>query len=109
MTDKSHLFDFSHLTVDERIELAMQLWDSIHPYADQIPVTEAQMQELDRRMAAYDAGEMSCSTWDAVKRRLTALFRKPASQPPADAFGQWKGRSADGVCYQQALRDEWEN
>jgi putative addiction module component (TIGR02574 family) len=107
MTDRPPLFDFSHFSVDERILLAQQLWDSIHPYADQVPVTEAQKRELDRRMAAFEAGEMTASPWAEVKRWLAALFRKSA--PPASAFGQWKGRAADGVSYQQALRDEWDN
>jgi len=58
MTDTPPLFDFSHLTVAERIELAMKLWDSVIPHADQVPITDAQKQELDRRIA-YDAGEMT--------------------------------------------------
>jgi putative addiction module component (TIGR02574 family) len=71
MTDKPQPFDFSHLTVAERIELAMQLWDSILPHADQVPLTEAQKQELDRRMAAYDAGDMPPgSPWEEIEQQL---------------------------------------
>jgi len=41
------IFDFSHLTPAERIELAEQLWDSIDPNA--LPVSAAQVAELRRR------------------------------------------------------------
>jgi putative addiction module component (TIGR02574 family) len=42
MTDIPPPFDFSHLAVAERIELAQQLWDGILPHADRVPITEAQ-------------------------------------------------------------------
>ena len=32
----SPIFDFSHLTPEERIQLAEELWDSLEP--DQLPV-----------------------------------------------------------------------
>lgn len=48
------LFDFSHLTPSERIELAEELWDSLE--ADALPLSEAQAAELRRRRAALDGG-----------------------------------------------------
>jgi putative addiction module component (TIGR02574 family) len=45
----SRLFDFSHLTPDERIELAEQLWDSVPVEA--ISPDDEQLAELRRRRA----------------------------------------------------------
>ncbi len=47
------IFDFSHLTPEERIELAEQLWDSLDPTA--LTPTPEQAGELRRRRAALGA------------------------------------------------------
>jgi len=43
------ILDFSHLTPDERIELAEQLWDSLEP--DAVGPDEEQATELRQRRA----------------------------------------------------------
>jgi putative addiction module component (TIGR02574 family) len=48
----SPIFDFSHLTPAERIELAEQLWDSLEPQA--LEPTAEQAAELRRRRAALE-------------------------------------------------------
>ncbi|HVR96851.1 MAG TPA: addiction module protein [Thermoanaerobaculia bacterium] len=46
-------FDFSHLNVDERVQLAEDLWDSLADMQEGFPLTAAQAEELDRRREAY--------------------------------------------------------
>jgi len=46
-------FDFSHLTPDERVQLADELWESISDQPEALPLTAAQAGELDRRVEAY--------------------------------------------------------
>lgn len=46
------VFDFSHLTPSERIELAEELWDSLE--VDALPLPEGQVMELRRRRALLD-------------------------------------------------------
>jgi putative addiction module component (TIGR02574 family) len=46
------IFDFSHLSPEERIQLAQDLWDSLSPNA--LPLTPTQIAELRSRRAAYD-------------------------------------------------------
>jgi len=58
------LFDFSHLTPAERIELAEQLWDSLDEAA--VAPTEGQAAELRRRRAALDADGDPGRPWDEV-------------------------------------------
>ena len=58
------------LSLAERILLVEEIWDSITPEVDQLPVTEAQKQDLQRRLAAYEANPKAGSTWEAGKARL---------------------------------------
>src|SRR5205823_620000 len=44
-------FDFSHLTVAERIQLAEDLWESIEPSVEELPLPPELAAERDRRMA----------------------------------------------------------
>jgi len=58
--------------VPERIELAMALWDSIAEpeLQDQLPLTDAQKAELDRRLAEHDRDPSRGIPWEEVQRRL---------------------------------------
>jgi putative addiction module component (TIGR02574 family) len=47
----SPIFDFSHLSAEERIQLAEELWDSLEP--QQVPLPEELNQELDRRLQLH--------------------------------------------------------
>lgn len=46
-------FDFSHLTPAERIQLAQDLLDSVWFDVDDLPFTEEERAELDRRLQAF--------------------------------------------------------
>jgi len=58
------LFDFSHLTLAERIELAEQLWDSL-PAAGPEP-DPGQAAELRRRRAELEADGELGAPWEAT-------------------------------------------
>jgi putative addiction module component (TIGR02574 family) len=62
--------DISQLSVAERIQLAEDLWDSILAMPDELPLTDAQTQELDRRLAQYQQDPTLGFSWEAVKGRL---------------------------------------
>jgi putative addiction module component (TIGR02574 family) len=47
------LTDIERLSLTERIQLVQDIWDGIAAAPEQLPVTEAQQQELDRRLDAY--------------------------------------------------------
>ena len=61
-------FDFSHLSVDERLSLIEALCDSLSP--EDVTLTKEQCDELDSRQAAMDAGILKTSSWEEVKQRL---------------------------------------
>jgi putative addiction module component (TIGR02574 family) len=60
------------LSVAQRILLVEEIWDSIAPEETAIPLTEAQRQDLQRRLTAYEANPKAGSTWEEVKERLRA-------------------------------------
>jgi putative addiction module component (TIGR02574 family) len=47
------ILDFSRLTIEERLDLIGEIWESIDH--DAVPLTEAQAAEIDRRVALLDA------------------------------------------------------
>jgi putative addiction module component (TIGR02574 family) len=59
-----------HLSVAEKILLVEEIWDSIAAEADVLPLTEAQKEDLARRVAAYEANRHAGSAWEEVKARL---------------------------------------
>jgi putative addiction module component (TIGR02574 family) len=66
----SPLFDFSHLTADERVELAEELWDSLSEIRDALPLTDLQAEELDRRVAEYREDRNPGEPWRAVLKEI---------------------------------------
>lgn len=57
------------LCLDERLALMHEIWDSIATEAEQRPLTEAQKQDLQRRLSADDVNCHAGSTWEEVKAR----------------------------------------
>ncbi len=58
------------LSLDQRVVLAEEIWESIALEAERLPLTEAQKQDLQRRLAVYEANRRAGSTWEQVKTRL---------------------------------------
>ena len=57
------------LSVEERLVLVEELWDSI---AAATPLTNAQRAELDRRLADHEAHPDDVVSWEEVKSTITA-------------------------------------
>jgi putative addiction module component (TIGR02574 family) len=57
------LLDFSHLTPDERVQLAGELWESISDQPEALPLTATQAEELDRRLEAYRRDQNPGQPW----------------------------------------------
>ncbi len=68
--------NIDRLSVMERIQLVQEIWDSIVPSVEQLPLTEAQRQELDRRLAALQANPANIIPWEEVEARARARFRQ---------------------------------
>lgn len=64
------LFDFTELTLAQRVELAVALWDSLPIDCDEPPITEPQRAELLRRAEAYRRDPRAGSSWADVSARI---------------------------------------
>jgi putative addiction module component (TIGR02574 family) len=58
------------LSPDERIRLAVELWDSLLPTPEEVPLTRAQAEELDRRVAAYEEDGDPGEPWRPALDRI---------------------------------------
>ena len=60
------------LPATERVDIAMALWDSLTPAAQEaeFELTPAQRAELDRRLAEHLTDPASAIPWDEVRRKL---------------------------------------
>jgi putative addiction module component (TIGR02574 family) len=63
------------LSVDDRITLVQELWDSIAADAAKLPLTESQQRELDRRLAEHETSPGDIIPWEDVKARSQARAR----------------------------------
>ncbi len=69
-------FDFSKLSVAERIQLAEDLWESLPLEGADIPLTEAQKAELDRRLEDLDRDPDAGESWEVVRARLYERLKR---------------------------------
>jgi len=67
--------DIGRLSVDERLRLVEELWDSLAETPNSIPLTSAQRTELDRRLDAVEQDGAVGIPWDDVVARIRAAGR----------------------------------
>lgn len=58
------------LPVDERIEIAQSIWDSVAAVPEAVQLTEVQKLELDKRLQAYREDPKAGSPWPEVRDRI---------------------------------------
>ena len=55
------------LDVADQLALVEEIWENIARHPDRLPLTEAQRQELDRRLARHDTHPEEVVPWDQAK------------------------------------------
>lgn len=65
-------FGIDRLSVEDRLQLAQEIWESIAAEADQAPLTEAQRRELERRLQDSIDRPDAVVPWEEVKARALA-------------------------------------
>ena len=63
-------------SVDDRLVLVQEIWDSIAVEAERTPLTDAQCQEVDRRLAAHHADPGAAIPWDQGEAEVLARLRR---------------------------------
>ena len=64
--------DVTRLSPEEQLQLLDQLWESLSANPDAIPLTDAQREELDRRLDDLDRDGPVGIPWEEVLARIRA-------------------------------------
>jgi putative addiction module component (TIGR02574 family) len=63
-------------SLDDRLALVQEIWDSIAVEAERSPLTDAQRQEVDRRLAAHRANPDAAIPWEQVEAEVMARLQR---------------------------------
>ena len=80
MNKAALLNELMQLSVEDRLDLVQDLWDSI-PAENFPPLSEDQMAELDRRLAEHERDPSSALPWEQVRESLWSRYK---IEPPSD-------------------------
>ncbi len=58
------------LTVEDRLQLIEEIWDSLAATPEAIPVTDAQRRELTRRRRAHARNPSAVKSWGEARAKL---------------------------------------
>ena len=58
------------LSWSEKLQLVQDLWDDLASTAENVPIPESLVEELERRKANYLQNPGSGSSWEDVKKRI---------------------------------------
>lgn len=76
MTPTLETLGIDRLSVDARIDLVQQIWDSVAAEAESVPLTDAQKREVDCRLAAHRVNPDAAIPWEQVEAEALARLRK---------------------------------
>jgi putative addiction module component (TIGR02574 family) len=71
-----HDLGIDRLSLEERIALAQEIWDSVAREVESAPLTEAQRRELERGLEDSLARPDAVNPWEEVKARALARARR---------------------------------
>jgi putative addiction module component (TIGR02574 family) len=72
---KEKIPELQTLSPAEKFALAIELWDELATNPDEIPITDEQLQELDRRFKEYQRNPDNVVSWEEVKARVLSADR----------------------------------
>ena len=58
------------LSVAERVRLVQDIWDTLQPTAEELPLSAEQRRILDQRISEHERDPDSAVPWEEVKDRL---------------------------------------
>jgi putative addiction module component (TIGR02574 family) len=64
------------LSLEDRLALAQQLWESVAADLERQPLTTAQRAELERRIAAADANPAEGVPWEVIRAEARARWQR---------------------------------
>ncbi len=70
MSLQAALKEIAKLTPEEKLQLVEKVWDELSEHSEDIPLTEAQKKELDRRLDEYEKNPENVLTWEEVNASI---------------------------------------
>ena len=70
MSLQAALEEIAKLSSEEKLQLVEEIWDDLIEHSEDIPLTEAQKKELDRRLDEYEKNPENVLTWKEVKASI---------------------------------------
>ena len=70
-----HDFGIDSMSVDERITLVRQIWDSVAADVGLQPPSATERAELDRRITDDDAAPGDVTAWEAIKAEALSCWQ----------------------------------
>ena len=67
---KIDMDSIKRLSVAERVRLVQDIWDTLQPTTEELPLTEEQRQLIDRRLEEHRQDPASAVPWEDVKGRI---------------------------------------
>jgi putative addiction module component (TIGR02574 family) len=67
---KDKIPELEKLSTADKFTLAVELWDELSSKPEEIPVTEEQLNELDRRYEQYRRDPDKVATWEEAKGKI---------------------------------------
>jgi putative addiction module component (TIGR02574 family) len=64
------------LPPEDRLVLVQEIWDSLAADLEHAPLSAAQREEVDRRLAAHRANPQAAIPWEQVEAEALARFRR---------------------------------
>lgn len=71
-----HDLGIDNMSVDERITLVQEIWDSVAADAGLQPPSAAERAELDRRIAEDDAAPGDVTAWETIKADVLSRWQR---------------------------------
>ena len=67
--------EIDNLGLSEKLILVEDLWDSIARSNAELPLSEWQKSELDKRYTSYKNGELNLHAWESVHENLRNKYK----------------------------------
>ncbi|MEW5903382.1 MAG: addiction module protein [Pseudomonadota bacterium] len=76
MGQAMHALGIDSMSVDDRIALVKDIWDSVAIEAGLLPPSTAEKAELDRRLAEDDVNPDDAISWETIKAEAQARWQR---------------------------------
>jgi putative addiction module component (TIGR02574 family) len=71
-----HALGIDSMSVEDRIDLVKDIWDSVAIEAGPLPPSTAEMAELDRRLSEDNATPNDTVAWETIKAEAQARWQR---------------------------------